>query len=96
MTEIKIISILNDTNDCLCMFSVRFVFKERDIRAICIVNDINDYTKDCLCMFRVRFVFKERDMRAICILNHNNDYLRMFSVRLSKERDLNMVNLMRE
>ena len=46
--------------------------------------------------FSVRFVFKERDMRAICILNHNNDYLRMFSVRLSKERDLNMVNLMRE
>ena len=96
MTQIKIISILNDTNDCLCMFSVRFVFKERDIRAICILNDINDYTKDCLCMFSVRFVFKERDMRAICILNHNNDYLRMFSVRLSKEGDLNMVNLMRE
>ena len=44
MTQIKKISILNDTNDCLCMFSVRFVFKERDIRAIWIVNDINDYT----------------------------------------------------
>ncbi len=50
MTQIKIISILNDTNDCLCMFSVRFVFKERDIRAICILNDINDY----LSMFSVR------------------------------------------
>jgi hypothetical protein len=50
MTQIKIISILNDTNDCLCMFSVRFVFKERDIRAICILNHINDY----LSMFSVR------------------------------------------
>ncbi len=50
MTQMKIISILNDTNDCLCMFSVRFVFKERDIRAICILNHINDY----LSMFSVR------------------------------------------
>ena len=58
MTQIKIISILNDTNDCLCMFSVRFVFKERDIRAICILNHINDY----LSMFSVRL---SKDLKMV-------------------------------